>query len=165
MLNDLDTDRSEHPVDVVEQIAALRQWTFERAAEDEISITVAGLWSDYHASFTWVEEMEALHLSCAFDLKVPEARRAEAVQLIALINEQLWVGHFDLWSGENSVMFRHALLLAGNGSASAEQCEALLKIAVTACERYYQAFQFVLWAGKPAREALASVLFETVGHA
>jgi len=165
VLNDLDTDRSEHPVDVVEQIAALRQWTFERAAEDEISITVAGLWSDYHASFTWVEEMEALHLSCAFDLKVPEARRAEAVQLIALINEQLWVGHFDLWSGENSVMFRHALLLAGNGSASAEQCEALLKIAVTACERYYQAFQFVLWAGKPAREALASVLFETVGHA
>lgn len=165
MLNDLDTDRNEHPVDVVEQIAALRQWTFERAAEDEISITVAGLWSDYHASFTWVEEMEALHLSCAFDLKVPEARRAEAVQLIALINEQLWVGHFDLWSGENSVMFRHALLLAGNGSASAEQCEALLKIAITACERYYQAFQFVLWAGKPAREALASVLFETVGHA
>jgi hypothetical protein len=165
VLNELDTDRSEHPVDVVEQIAALRQWTFERAAEDEISITVAGLWSDYHASFTWVEEMEALHLSCAFDLKVPEARRAEAVQLIALINEQLWVGHFDLWSGESSVMFRHALLLAGNGSASAEQCEALLKIAVTACERYYQAFQFVLWAGKPAREALASVLFETVGQA
>lgn len=165
MLNELDTDRSEHPVDVVEQIAALRQWTFERAAEDEISINVAGTWSDYHASFTWVEEMEALHLSCGFDLKVPEARRAEAVQLIALINEQLWVGHFDLWSGENIVMFRHALLLAGNGSASADQCEALLKIAVTACERYYQAFQFVLWAGKPAREALANVLFETVGQA
>ncbi len=41
----------------------------------------------------------------------------------------------------------------------------MLKSAVDACERYYQAFQFVLWAGKPAREALDAVLFETEGEA
>ena len=41
----------------------------------------------------------------------------------------------------------------------------LLKTAVDACERYFQAFQFVLWAGKTAREALDAVLFETEGEA
>jgi len=41
----------------------------------------------------------------------------------------------------------------------------LLKVAVDACGRYFQAFQFVIWAGRTAREALASVLFETEGEA
>jgi hypothetical protein len=40
-----------------------------------------------------------------------------------------------------------------------------LKAAVDACERYYQAFQFVLWAGKTAREAIEGVLFVTEGEA
>jgi hypothetical protein len=41
----------------------------------------------------------------------------------------------------------------------------MMKTATDACERYYQAFQFVLWAGKEAREALDAVLFETEGEA
>ena len=38
-------------------------------------------------------------------------------------------------------------------------------MAVTSCERFYQAFQFVLWAGKSAREALDAAMFETSGQA
>ena len=37
--------------------------------------------------------------------------------------------------------------------------------ALEACECYFQAFQFVIWSGTPARDALASVLFETQGSA
>jgi hypothetical protein len=85
-------------------------------------------------------------------------------RLIAQINEQLWLGHFDLWTQDGLVMFRHALLL--NGSVvSPRQCEAMLKAALEACERYYQAFQFVVWAGKQSREALVSTMFETEGQA
>lgn len=165
MLNEIDTGRSEHPVDIVERVASLNQWAFERADDDEISIAITGGWSEYNASFTWIEEMESLHLACAFDLRVPEGRRAEVLKLIAHINEQLWVGHFDLWPSENVVMFRHSLLLAGNVLASPEQCQTLLNIATQACERYFQAFQFVVWAGKTAREALSSAMFETAGRA
>jgi hypothetical protein len=70
-----------------------------------------------------------------------------------------------LWSTENVVMFRHALLLAGGADPTDGQCETMLRVAVEACERYFQAFQFVIWAGKSAREALDSVLFETEGEA
>ncbi len=165
MLTELDTGRNEHPVDIVEQVAALNQWQFERPVVDEISIAITGGWSDYHAGFTWIETLEALHLGCAFDLRVPEQRRSEVLKLISMINEQMFVGHFDLWPSENVVMFRHSLLLVGNGQASPEQCETLLTIAIDACERYYQAFQFVVWAGRTAREALAGAMFETVGSA
>ena len=126
-------------------------WSFERASDDEITMLVTGQWTDYQVSFTWMDDIEALHLACAFDLKVPERRRAEVQELISLINEQLWVGHFDLWTKEGMVMFRHALVLAGGIEASGQQCQALLGTALDACERYFPAFQFVVWAGKGAR--------------
>lgn len=164
-LADHNEQRSYNPVDVVERLASVHGWTFDRPGEDEISISISGRWADYHVSFTWMSEIESLHLACAFDLRVPESRRPEVLQLIAQINEHLWVGHFDLWASDGIVMFRHALLLAGGVEPSGRQCEALLDMALDACERYYQAFQFVIWAGKTAREAIESSLFETAGEA
>ena len=161
----LETDRSEHPLDVVERLASLRDWIFDRAETDEMSIAVTGRWTEYHVAFTLIDDMEALHVACAFDIKVPDRRRPEVVQLISAVNEQLWVGHFDLWSTENVVMFRHALLLAGGADPTDGQCETMLRVAVEACERYFQAFQFVIWAGKSAKEALGTALFETQGEA
>ena len=89
----------------------------------------------------------------------------ETMQLIGRINEQLLIGHFDLWQEDGSVMFRHSLLLNGGAEPTAEQLECLLTSALEACERYYQAFQFVVWAGKSSKEALDAVLFETHGTA
>jgi hypothetical protein len=158
-------ERHMNPVDVVERVAAVNEWTFERAGDDEITISVTGRWTDYQVAFTWMDEIEALHVACAFDLKVPERRRAEVLALISQVNEQLWLGHFDLWSQDGVVMFRHALVLAGGVQASSRQCEVLLDAAIDACERYYQAFQFVVWAGTSAREAMDAAVFETSGEA
>ena len=154
-----------NPLDVVERLAAGNDWSFERAGDDEITIVVGGRWSDYQVSFTWMHDIEALHLACAFDLKVPDRRRTEVQTLIAFINEQLWIGHFDLWTNDGMVMFRHALVLAGGVEATSPQCQALLSSALEACEGYFPAFQFVVWAGKPAREALDASMFETSGEA
>ncbi|MDR3408344.1 MAG: YbjN domain-containing protein [Methylovirgula sp.] len=156
---------TENPVDQIEKIATHHQWSFDRDDEDEISIAVTGTWTDYNIAFTWLSDMEALHVACAFDLKVPPARRSDALALIALINEQLWIGHFDVWPQDGVVMFRHSILLTGGAVLNVSQCEAALSNAVTACERYYQAFQFVVWAGKGGREALETALLETKGEA
>jgi hypothetical protein len=153
------------PLDVVERMAASNDWPFERAGEDEIALNVMGRWSNYQISFTWMGDIEALHLACAFDMKVPDPRLNEVQALIALINEQLWIGHFDVWMQNGVVMFRHALVLAGGVSASDRQCEAVMGTALDTCERYYPAFQFVIWAGKSAREAMDSAMFETAGEA
>jgi hypothetical protein len=154
-----------NPLDVVERLAAVNDWSFERASDDEITILVTGKWTDYQVSYTWMGDIEALHLACAFDLKVPERRRAEVQALIGMINERLWVGHFDLWVTEGILMFRHALVLAGGTEASGKQCEALLGNALDTCERYFTSFQFVVWAGKGAREALDAAMFDTSGEA
>lgn len=160
-----DTVRSEHPLDLIERLAAFQDWTFNRAETDEMSVTVSGRWADYDIALTWIEDVEALHIACAFDLKVPELRRTEVLNLIARINEQLWVGHFDLWSAENVVIHRQALVLAGGTRPTQTQCETMVNIAIETCERHFQAFQFVVWAGQTARQALDNVMFATEGEA
>jgi hypothetical protein len=56
-------------------------------------------------------------------------------------------------------------VLAGGTAASGQQCESLLGTALDTCERYFSAFQFVVWAGKSAKEALDAAMFETSGEA
>jgi hypothetical protein len=62
-------------------------------------------------------------------------------------------------------MFRHTVLLRGSSGASVEQLEDLVDIARSECERFFPAFQFVLWAGRSPREALEAAMLETVGEA
>src|ERR1043166_7298795 len=152
--------RTTNPIDLVEEIATRNDWAAERTGADELTLTVIGLWSDYHVSLNWRDDLESLHIACAFDLKVPTPRVAEVYRLLAQINEQLWLGHFDLWSHEGILLYRHALMLHG-AEPTPMQCEAMLSAALEACERYYQAFQFVVWAGQRAEEAIATVMFDT----
>lgn len=162
---ELDLARISHPVDVIEHVALANDWSFERNGDDEISVSVAGSWTDYHVSFSWMEDFEALHLACAFDVRVPENRALEVLRLLSLINEQMLFGHFDLWETEGAIMFRQSLLLAGGAEPTSAQVEVLLSSALEACECYFQAFQFVVWSGTSAKDALSSVLFETRGNA
>lgn len=157
-------DRISNPVDMVEKIATINDWSYERTAEDELTLIVTGSWTDYHVSLNWRDDLETLHLASAFDMKTRPEKLNEMYRLIGTINEQLWLGHFDLWSREGLMMFRQGLMLNGAEPTSA-QCEALLHAGLDACERYYQAFQFVVWAGKSAPEALATTMFETAGQA
>jgi hypothetical protein len=158
-------DSRNNPLAVVEDIAANHNWSFERSGEDEVTIVSKGSWTDYQLSFTWMAEIEALHLACAFDMKIPTPRRAEVQRLIAAINEQLWVGHFDIWTHTGMIMYRQALLLPDGITASTAQCESMLVGAIHACERYYPALQFVVWAGKSAPEAMSAAMFDTDGEA
>ena len=164
-LVDFEQSSSPNPVDLIEQIAASHDWAFDRSGEDEITISVTGSWCDYNISLSRMGALEDLHLACAFDLKVNDRPKNEVMRLLALVNEQLWLGHFDLWQAEGVVMYRNALLLTEGMEAGTGQLEAMLGAAVDSCERYYQAFQFVIWAGKTPEEALAAVLFETHGEA
>lgn len=164
-LTDMDFERVSNPVDMIEFVAATNEWSFERSGEDEIAMTVEGKWANYHISFSWMEEFEAVHLACAFDIKVPPSRIMEVIRLLSQVNSQVLLGHFDLWEQEDVVIFRQSLLLSGGAEPTNQQVEMLLSSALETCEMYFQAFQFVVWSGMEAKSAIDTVLFETVGEA
>ena len=164
-LFDLKSDRQSHPVDMIEFVADSNDWSFQRSADDEIAMVVEGKWADYHVSFSWMEQFEHLLFSCAFDLKIPDSRLTEVQKLVAHINGDVLMGHFDVWHRADLIVFRHTRLLAGGLEPTGRQVEALLSTAIDTCENYYQAFQFVVWSGMTAQAAVEAVMFETVGQA
>jgi hypothetical protein len=161
----LQPDRSANPLDVLEQIVAANEWAFDRRSDGEMAAEAPGKWCDYGLYFSWSQEISAMHFSCAFDMKVPAGRREKLFELLALANEKLWIGHFGLESEEGVPVFRHSVLLRGAPGASAESLEDMVDIALTECERFFPAFQFVLWGGKSPAEALQAAMLDCVGEA
>ncbi len=153
-----------HPLDILEQAVEENGWPFERTGRDEINLSVAGRWCDYHFCFTWRDDLQSLHVSVNFDMRVARERRLEVAELLMAINAHVWLGHFDLWAEDGAVVFRHVLIFP-NSHVSTAQCEALMHLAVEACEHYYPVFQFVLWGGKSVEEAMAAAVLEVAGRA
>lgn len=156
---------SANPIDLVEEIVQANEWPHERSADEEMVVEIAGRWCDYRLLFVWQREMSALHYSCGFEMKVPRHRRGAIYELLAAVNERLWLGHFDLADGDDSPSFRQGVLLRGVFGASVEQIEDLVDISISECERFFPAFQLVIWAGKSAKEAIAAAMIDPVGEA
>ena len=155
----------DNPIDLIEQLVAENEWPFERCSDGDIAVCVSGSWCDYNLAFALAGPHDALALTAAFDFRVPKARRAELCQLLAQVNERLWIGHFDLSGEEGSILYRHGMPLGGGAQATTAQCEQMLRAGLDACERFYPAFQFVLWGGKSAEEAIAAAILDCRGEA
>jgi len=156
---------SANPIDLVEEIVQANEWPHDRSSDEEMVVEISGRWCDYRLLFLWQREMSALHYSCGFEMKVPRGRRGPVYELLAAVNERLWLGHFDLADGDDSPSFRQGVLLRGVFGASVEQIEDLVDISISECERFFPAFQLVVWAGKSAKEAIAAAMIDPVGEA
>jgi hypothetical protein len=154
-----------NPLDLIEEIITAHEWPFDRANDDELMAQIPGKWCDYRLYFAWSGDMSALHFSCALDLKLPTHRRVAINELLALTNERLWLGHFDLSSEDCQPTFRHAVPLRGARGATVEQLEDLVEVALHECERFYPAFQYVIWGGKNPAEAVTAACLDPVGEA
>ncbi|WP_038033934.1 YbjN domain-containing protein [Thermopetrobacter sp. TC1] len=163
LLQDRD-EKVANPLDIIENMATETGWEWARPGEDELMLAFPLENAEIQISLTWMEQIELLHLAAVWDFRCPEPRREELGRLLALINMQLPFGHFELWP-DGSVVYRNALMLTGALSVTPEQCEALIAGAVGACETFYPAMHFVIWAGRSAEEAMRDCIFETAGEA
>lgn len=154
-----------HPIDLVERVIGANQWSHQRVSDDELAVEIAGCWCDYRLFFAWHREVAAIHFSLALDMRVPKAKHGQVGVLLATINEKLWLGHFDLWSEDGLPMFRYAVLLRGTSGPSHAQIEELVNIAISESDRFYPAFQFVIWGGKSVADAVACALIDPIGEA
>ena len=163
--HDHDSDAAA-PIDMLEAYYAAHGWENERH-DEEIVATIKGSWTAYELRAMWREDDSVLQFLAFPDIKVTDDRRAAMYETLALVNEQLWVGHFELWSQSGVLLYRHAAMIdrEEEGTMSLAAAELIVESAIDECERFYPVFQFVLWGGKTPREALAAALVETQGEA
>jgi hypothetical protein len=154
------------PIDMLEHYFSAHGWTYERG-EEEIVANFQGSWAQYELRAVWRDDDHVLQFLALPDIRVAQDKRSAVYETIGLINEQLWIGHFELWASSGLVLFRHATLLEGEegGVLSLQHAETLVEAAIEECERFYPVFQFVLWADKTPQEAIAAALIETQGEA
>ena len=154
-----------HPLDLVEQIVTDQDWPFERFDEDEMAIGVAGSWCEYHICFSLRPELCMIQISCSFDMRISESRQDSVLVLFGLLNEKMWMGHFELCREAGLPVFRHSMPLSEVSGLTSKQAEDLIQVALRESERVYPALQFMLWGGKSPEQAVAAALLETVGEA
>ncbi len=164
VMRSLETERGS-PLDVIEHLINANDWIFDRPNDQELAVQVPGRWCDYNIYFAWNEKASAMHFTLAVDNRVPAEKIGAVNELLALANEKLWMGHFAVWRDEGLLTYRHALPMRGSGGPTVEQIEDLVENAIWETERFYPAFQYVMWGGKTPSDALAAAMIETVGEA
>lgn len=154
-----------NPIDLVERLAQAQEWPCERRSDEEVAIAVTGQWGTYRLWFAWHAELAVLQLSATLDIKVPAKRMAAVQSLLALANEKLWLGHFELWQDEPVPVFRHAQIFRDGNQVGPELVDDLIDVALTECERFYPAFHFVISGNRRPADAIAGAMLETEGEA
>ncbi len=158
---ELNTD----PLESLEAVAGLLEIEAERIDDGELHLAMPGAWRDAGVWFTWRPELSTLQMGAPLDIKAPKTRMADAARLVAMVNERLWIGHFDLWSDDLSIVYRNAAILPEGGKLDGVQAQYLIQGASEAIDRFFPAFNYLIWGDKSPEEALEASLFETQGNA
>ena len=155
------------PIDMLDAWFEAHGWTHERIGDDEIVASAQGSWGVYELRGVWRDDDNVLQFMAFPDIKVAEHQTTAIYETIGLINEQLWLGHFEHWAGAGTVLFRHAVLLETGDDLglTLDQAETVIEAAVDEVDRFYPVFQFVLWGGKSPKEAIEAAMVETRGEA
>src|SRR5471032_492488 len=122
-----DVDTTTDPLDMVESILTEEGLEFERTPEGDLGFALTGDWRTYEMWFSWRPEGECLQLCCSLDVeagsghKLVAPRLAGLYELLCLVNQHVWFGHFELFCdpeidadstlGAYDVIFRHTLAL------------------------------------------------------
>ncbi|MFN3353382.1 MAG: YbjN domain-containing protein [Brevundimonas sp.] len=153
------------PLDVVEHVLTAENLPFDRNNDGDLAFALAGDWKDYELWFAWRPEGDCLQVSCALDLRAKKSRRAAAYELVSLVNQRNWLGHFEVMSEDGEIVYRHSLALPLGERPTLAQAATMIDAAVQAADRFYPAFDFLVRGAKKPQEALDACMFETVGSA
>ena len=153
------------PVEMLAALFAAHGWNYDHVSDEEMSGEVPGSWTTYQLRGIWRREDHVLQLLCLPDIRVPAGKKRQAEELVTLVNEQVWLGHFEIWSQGGVLLYRHGIMLGDEGMLGLAMAQMAVESAVAEWDRFYPAFQFVLWGDKSPREALEAALVDAAGEA
>ena len=160
-----DVEAGFDPLDVVERVLDAENLEFDRTEDGDLAFAITGDWKDYELWFAWRPEADCLQLCLSLDMRAAKSKRTVSHHLISLINQRVWLGHFEVWSEDGEIIYRHAMSLPVGDRPTLAQAASMIDGAVEAADRFHPAFDFLLKGGKTPDEAMAACMFETVGSA
>ena len=143
-----------NPIDAVESMFQNKSVEFERRSSTEVVAEVEGKWDNMLLFFAWEEHLHCLHISCLMNIDSSASDTGKIFELLALINEDLWLGHFSYWNERKMPMFKHSLIVNPEEGDFFSRLEQVVSIAVSECEHMYPVFKAVLTQNMSPRQVL-----------
>lgn len=154
-----------HPLDHIENFLEESDLSFNRLSDHALVMHISGTWSHVDLHFQWNDSLRALFIICESDVRINAKKRDEVLKLIGMMNESVVMGHFEIRSYDDALIFRHGMCLRDMDDLSRGQIEDIVNIALKEFERYYPTFQLLIWGGHKAETAMELSMLETVGEA
>ena len=154
-----------HPIDIVEHLAEHHEWEFDRIEENQIAMAVKGQWRTYSITLAWSGFDETLRIICSFEMEPPTAKLNDLYETLNVANDRCWTGAFTFWEEQKLMVYRYGLVLSGGQIATAEQIDTMISSSVLAAEKYYPAFQLVIYDNQSPDRAMQVAIAEAYGHA
>ncbi|MBF0310677.1 MAG: YbjN domain-containing protein [Magnetococcales bacterium] len=157
-------ESGENPVGMVEEFAIENDWNSDRVNEHELWAEMPSSWGSYRLWVVFHEESEFLQFNCYLNIKIPPRMQSQLAEAISLINERIWLGHFEIWGEELVPLVRVVLPLRGS-RLTQEQLEDVMDALDHEANRFFPAFQWIIWGGKSVEDAVSAALVDTEGEA
>lgn len=161
----LSTEYTSNPLDNVEDVLSDNNWIYDRMNNDELLVDVAGSVFSYRLCFIWHEHMNALQILCHYDCKIRNNNSAAAAEALMQINQNMWMGHFELTQSMNAPCFRYTCLLHDrNDEVIYANIQDVVDICFAQCERYQSVFQILSDKEVANMQTLSLAMMETAGQ-
>ena len=158
-------DETQHPIDMVEELATLNSWDFNRITDDKIVMNVEALWRNYVLTLAISEEDKILKLVCSYEIKASKHSLSKIYETLNIINDLIWSGAFTYLPSENIIIYKYGLLLNHDYDLTDSQIDQILSDALTNCEGFYPSLQKVVWGGASPSKAIGIAMMPTQGEA
>lgn len=149
-------------IDIAEQTFEKLDYRFSRIDENELAVSLS---PHYSLSVFLKPEYDVLHFSNDLDLVCPDDRLAVIEDSIIKANERIWLGHFDLISVDNRIVFSLSFPFAHSFSFDNENFEALISLILEESDRFYHYFKMVLSDKQIPNFSIGTLFQEAVGQA
>ena len=155
----------QNPIDIVEEVIHHKNWNFSRCHDHELVADIYTSMSQYRLYFNWSENLKSINFTVTFDLKFSQSKYSNIYELLAKINENLWLGHFDITSKSGIIAYRQTFFLPNQNDMLFKQLDDLVDISVYECEKYYPAFNNLFFEDTSAKDALELCSLNVIGRA
>ena len=156
---------SQNPIDIVEDVIHNKNWNFSRSDAHELVADIYTNMCQYRLYFNWSESLKSINFTVTFDIKFPLKKHSDIYELLAKINEKLWIGHFDITSKSGILAYRQTFFLPHENDMLFNQLEDLVDISIYECEKYYPAFNILFFEDTSLGDALELCSTDIIGRA
>lgn len=133
-----------NPLDTIENIFIRENINFDRRKDNELVAEVLGKWDNMLVFFAYEEHMRCVHISCLLNIESSAVNRSKMFELLAMLNENLWLGHFSYWSEQKMPIFKHSIILQDEEELFSDKISKIIELSIMECERVYPIFNAVM---------------------